>query len=413
MFLHTAGSGLVGRSRAVARGLDMHAPCYTGRASVAGWRNLDGAWERRDAPSSYDGCPLLDAHWLRRHRRSGRQPAPGQFVPRSCALAEFSPRALLENLAGRTLALVGDSLTEQHFQGLACALLLRGGVGPPAWWPTNTTAAELWKSRSCLPFANGALLCYASAGKANERGAPEWMLGARLRSALAADDVVVVNVGVHYANATLAATKLGQLLGPLLAASGPAPRRAEQHAAARLSRAGPLLLYRETAPQHFSGGRWPPTDASAGCVPTPAASLRAGAAASSANAYNEALNPVAQSAGVQILPVWRASALLHAEHLAPPRDCTHWLLPGVIDGHWDALLAAVLAHPDSRAARSASVGGRRSLRKRWSALRRAFVGLPGCVYPRKKRDGGADCCSAECRERGFLPRSPRTYSKVP
>jgi hypothetical protein len=105
----------------------------------------------------------------------------------------------------------------------------------------------------------------------------------------------------------------------------------------------PLVIYRETAPQHFAGGRFPSSDPAAGCVPLP----RHRRDAPHANIYNEAINALAARERVPVLRIWRTSAMLPSEHVAPPRDCTHWILPGVPD-HWTEELCALALCPSSR-----------------------------------------------------------------
>ena len=61
-------------------------------------------------------CPLLDAFQQQRFTRA-RHNATGGLVPRfigaDVVRSKFSPRRLLSLLAGRTLLLLGDSVTEQ------------------------------------------------------------------------------------------------------------------------------------------------------------------------------------------------------------------------------------------------------------------------------------------------------------
>lgn len=380
-------------------------------------------------------CPLLDRHYTSKHAKA-RANASSSSGPHLCSRRSSSnppARRLLSLLAGRTLLLLGDSVSEQHFHGtrvdprpwlsllsivsltlrifhpvlaaLACSLLTEH---QPSWWPSHATAAELWKTRSCLPFDGDVLLCYVSAGKAQERQALRpWILSARLRLALRPSDVVLINVGLHYANASAAATCFTQLVGPLLGRD------------ANLSSSPPLLIWRETSPQHFVGGRYPSLAPERGCVP-----LATGADCRDCNLYNEAINPLAQRDGLPILRVWSSASAYWNEHLAPPRDCTHWILPGVQE-QWSQRLSSLLASQSSRLAPA-----KQSLSKRWTALRKAFVGLPGCVSrpaaqpqaaapsamhgtpPLPSARGLAEanvstaCCSSRCRDAHFLPHSP-------
>ena len=360
-------------------------------------------------------CPLLDAFQHARYRRarlnasSSVPPDPG-----------FSPRRLLTLLAGRTLLLLGDSVTEQHFHALACQLFGDASQQPKrtaTWYAATNAKSELFKTRSCLPFAHDVLLCYVTAGKSNELQMPRpWILSGRLRAALQPSDIVLVNVGVHFDAASAAATHYQQLVGPLIDKTKSTP---------------PLVIYRESAPQHFSGGRYPPTDRNGGCVPLVTDRLD-GPSESVSNRYNRLINPIAEKSGTPILRIWSASAPYYKEHLGPPKDCTHWILPGVPD-YWSGQLYRMLSA--SEHASSSTTGLMRALpkkplsvAKRWTALRKAFVGLSGCVYhpkgqgARQSSERGqskrwmevsaltaaetAACCDSACRERYFLPHGP-------
>ena len=167
-----------------------------------------GAWQYQPASNfirRFYGCPLLDAAYVSQHRHARLNASGGSLtLPRfsSCSSPpRFDARQFLDRLAGRTLALVGDSVTEQHFHSLACALFADGATRVPSWWPSNATAAELWKSRSCLPFGDDIrpfFLCLVTAAKLNEAAAPDWVVSERLRTALGPADVVVLNAGVHF-----------------------------------------------------------------------------------------------------------------------------------------------------------------------------------------------------------------------
>lgn len=160
------------------------------------------------------------------------------------------------------------------------------------------------------------------------------------------------------------------------------------------------------------------------------------------NAYNEAIYPLARRRGIEVLPIWEPAAAQPGEHVAPPRDCTHWILPGVI-GNWNEMLFALLLERSTSGRlvppppRSTLLGG---LPKRWAALRHAFVQMPGCAFhltkpareispvkvasgrhevhgsvaPSRASPGGAatkmleerGCCSSTCRSLTLLPHLP-------
>ena len=298
------------------------------------WRLLSAEASAASLGRVYD-CPLLDAGFVRRHSqaRKGRVPV---FEP-SCAgdAPQSSALDLLKLLHGRTLLLLGDSISEQHFYSLACSFL--SVSSPTSWWPRNASARELWKTRTCLPFepAHDFILCYVVAGKSNEHLQPRpWVLSARLRSSLQPTDVVLMNVGVHLDDAITATKVYEQIAGPLLKSSNASSVAREGPGggeAAGPSPAGPLVIFRETAPQHFAAGvynrRNPPPRASR-CTPLP----ERWADAPERNRYNEAILPLLRRDRVPVLDVWRSSAMMHAEHVSRSPavlDCTHWILPGV------------------------------------------------------------------------------------
>jgi len=345
-------------------------------------------WNLVEAPQA--SCPLFGAHLSTRHHER-RLNATGGLLPRyadgAVHRASFSAKRLLSQLAGRTLLLLGDSVSEQHFHSIACTLLGAANHTSPPPQPVrpsaSSIASEIWKTRSCLVFAHEVLLCYVTAGKANELHSPPWILAGRLRQALLPSDVVLLNVGLHFSESA-AAKQYEQLAGPLMRSSRAVDAKP------------PLVIYRETSPQHFSGGAYPPVDTSVrGCVPLPSRVE----AAPRRNRYNEAINPLAAHDGVPVLRIWQSSSLMHGEHLSPPDDCTHWILPGVPD-HWTEELYAMLRAGGGPAADSGPHGGGgvtrgqllrplatrpSSLAERWNALRNAFVALPGCVYHQQRR----------------------------
>ena len=356
-----------------------------------------GAWQYQPAANfirRFYGCPLLDAAYVSQHRHARLNASAGLLtLPRfsSCSSPpRFDAQRFLDRLAGRTLALVGDSVTEQHFHSVACALFAHDATRVPSWWPSNATADELWKSRSCLPFGDDDrpfFLCLVTAAKLNEAAAPDWVVSERLRTALGPADVVVLNAGVHFSDAEVAARHVGMLAGPLLNTSA-------------RSVAPPLVIYAETAPQHFSGGRYPPDDPSLGCVPL------APRCAARCNGYNQAARPLARELGVPILPLWAASAALHSEHPAgAKRDCTHWILPGV-QLHWSELLSGLLLGAEGVLARP--LDPLATPAKRWRALRGVFKTLAGCLYHTHRRDTNTSCCTTACRE-AVLPFSPPAH----
>ena len=364
-------------------------------------------------------CPLLDSHLMARHESRRTNATGAGFFPQYSGdetARTFTARRLLNLLAGRTLVLLGDSVTEQHFHSLACALLgsdANHSNRTPTWWPRAAAAAELWKTRTCIPFAHEFVLCYMTAGKVNELNSPRpWILSAKLRQALQPTDIVLLNVGVHFHDASAAASHYEQLAGPLLHTASTAKARTSStpHVASPSLHDddAPVVIFRETAPQHFAGGVYPPTGSGThGCVPLPSR----WADAPDRNKYNEAINPLAKRDGVPVLRIWASSALMHADHLNPPTDCTHWILPGVPD-HWTEQLYAMLRADDAKLLRPIVPRGTKQttrLTRRWAALRRAFVALPGCVYHQRPRTSSHASSHALSREStGIRPKLIQT-----
>lgn len=99
----------------------------------------------------------------------------------------FNPARLASLLRGATLYLIGDSLTEQHARGTACAL------GVAAVVPTAIWAAQCWGRGKRPPVGepvgiddDGPRVCFVQAGK-----------GIADRSTRAAYDEVVTSEGMR------------------------------------------------------------------------------------------------------------------------------------------------------------------------------------------------------------------------
>ena len=192
----------------------------------------------RYAPVHYaELCPLNREPYL--------QPAQSR-PPRKEGTATAA--SVLGHLAGRTVLFNGDSISVQHWMATACALLpgttnnhSRMTVGSlavadlklePRVRPTTPKAM-------CVSLQNGrqraVRVCYS-------RLAPEEL---RLAvDSLTSKDVLVINWGVQFHTGT---GKVRAVLANYTAATVRA-------AADRPQRARPLIIWRETAPQHFPGG---------------------------------------------------------------------------------------------------------------------------------------------------------------
>ena len=297
----------------------------------------------RYAPVHYaELCPLEREPYL--------QPAPGR-PPRNEGTAAAA--SVLGQLAGRTVLFNGDSISVQHWMATACALLpgatshSRMTVGSFAAADRkrqssvgSVAAADSTRQSSGRPATPNAMcvslrsglqravrVCYARLEPAELRVAVD---------SLSSQDVLVINWGVQLHTAA------GKVLG-LLANYTAATVRA---AADRPQRARPLIIWRETAPQHFPGGNgnfgtvkswWATTNAS--CLPTE----------HPYRGYNELTSPIVRAAGIPILPVWEPSLPHHRAHVGwkPLRggrtlDCTHFCLASGLLDHWVELLMATM-----------------------------------------------------------------------
>ena len=219
----------------------MNATCFAlgaGSASIGTWRTIRAP----QVLEQFAGCPLLDERYVKRMhlaRLKSTDLMVPHFSPSACQMPSFDTKRLLRLLAGRTLVVVGDSVSEQHFHSLACTLLTANESAQrhrSLWWPPNATRHELWKTRSCLPLAYDAVLCLLTIGKRNELHAPpDWLAAHRLRTALRAADIVLLNIGVHFEHASTAAAHFEQITGPLLGSVS--------------GERGPLIIFRETVRQ--------------------------------------------------------------------------------------------------------------------------------------------------------------------
>lgn len=289
-----------------------------------------------------------------------------------------------------TLLFVGDSISHQHW--LATVLLLRSHVGlqcpsllaqwayvlegrpMPSWtlwaltsWSrlalrvfpqprrllggsTLMTCAVLWPQgrRPRAPSWRGTRpwlkVCYAKAAMRNADAdaiGPAERLKQLTRSGLlGTSDMVVVNSGVHYAHHEHAETLQGH-------ARGVAAFAREWPTMQGASGRPPILLWRETAPQHFPSEDERVSDRQTAdsfsygrCAPLAGSRAGSGSAArASSQVLNRLTLPLLEPAGVPVLAIWsdawpRWDAHPGAYGPSPdagggPRrvwDCTHFCL---------------------------------------------------------------------------------------
>ncbi|KAG5193151.1 hypothetical protein JKP88DRAFT_256370 [Tribonema minus] len=257
-----------------------------------------------------------------------------------CTLDPFDGEAFIRLLGTRKLVFAGDSLSRQNFISTACLLHASPRVAVVEdrikWytdWPCHGTrncirgGAHSGFIGGCVRFAldgesdAGELtVCFNPA----ERGVPVDAIAAR-HALVPRRDVLVANLGTHMRK-NEQAPHVRQVLDKWTAPAD----------AARL----PLLIYRETAPQHFRG------TSPAGEYDAVAAIGAACQATIDLDAYSLSTPERRGLAGrVPFVAANPWSAEAGALHVAAgvlgvaknTQDCTHWCLPGVPDV-WSAQL---------------------------------------------------------------------------
>jgi hypothetical protein len=114
----------------------------------------DGAWRRR-APLELN-CPLelinkyLSYNWWTPNKLKPRhvhdETLSFEWVPRGCNLEPFNASAFSSALAGRSLYMIGDSITMQMWQTLACQISDEIDVEA-----TKRAETEMWLSGAVVP----------------------------------------------------------------------------------------------------------------------------------------------------------------------------------------------------------------------------------------------------------------------
>lgn len=256
-------------------------------------------------------------------------------------------RRLWALIEGRIIAFVGDSLSRQHYQLLSCTArryargwgaansttaaepynVSMGRVTPPP----HAAARQLSSSNAAPPspislyecevFGDGTTLCYISAARANLLALTAAQV---IGSVLPWADVVVANIGIHVAARADLQAQLSALLGEVGA------WRRRQRGAPDTEVPQPVVLWRETLPQHFPTVEYDPTRLLRNaCMPI-GDSTRQDAKFNFRNALANRLVG-ASAAHVRILRVWDALLPMHSAHIKPGVDCTHYCLDGAAD----------------------------------------------------------------------------------
>jgi GDSL/SGNH-like Acyl-Esterase family found in Pmr5 and Cas1p len=278
----------------------------------------------------------------------------------------FDGAALISLLGTRTLVFAGDSLSRQHFISTLCLLHASRGVAlvsdDVTWsdeWPCHGTrncvpgGAHSGFDRGCASFAvDGAPLQQLRVCNANE----DQLRSAKAMRLLGPDgalapmhDIVVGNLGVHHTVEELQ-PMVSKLLRDWTSLGG---ERARRDGGGGHSRdALPIMIYRETAPQHFHGS-------AAGLYELRSTdrdgNLLVCAASVDLTVVSRSTAELELLAGrvpmLAVNPYAAAAGKLHVagmQHRGDPsghvEDCTHWCLPGLPDVWTLQLYNYLMAH---------------------------------------------------------------------
>jgi len=275
------------------------------------------------------------------------------YNPSSRYVCDGGEAALLESRAQQawrnpwpngSAYFVGDSLSLQHLHAFACALR--------ADLPAPPLEAAISPVSSCVMRRDGGhgRICHVEAGSGSSRPST----GATLRTLaqsrlLRRGDVVVANEGVW--------RRAFSPRGDPNEGKRQELSRVRELKAATVreirDKAGAMLLWRETAAQHFdrtSSGKFKTgcaTRACGACVPV--------RNASGLWALNDLVNREIEGLGVRVLPFLNASLGLFQQHVARRSqfviqnrilDCTHFCEPSALFSRLTPLiLEAALASP--------------------------------------------------------------------
>jgi hypothetical protein len=202
---------------------------YTNRASF-----VDEVTGRPTCPIHHTSSVLF-CHDL----PQGKLAANRKFVPDDCELDEFQPSTFLSLLRNRRLLFAGDSVTSQHFNIVFCSLFSHspntqwyysafpGQQTGVTYFPEyNATILFVQDYLETLTDVENILNHYISAGNVTS---PE--------------DILVLNFGLHFHTSTTILPYLEELVFEWGELQSPFER--------------PILLWRETSPQHFNSSDEP------------------------------------------------------------------------------------------------------------------------------------------------------------
>ena len=328
--------------------------CYN---SFRSWR--DSGFARPPRPSPPSNHFKFDPRWgatngLHPRKKHGRTLGPRTYLQAGIGTdcSEQLPSSI--DLSAAKLVLLGDSYTELHWIGLACAMhadlrVRSRRVGVFAG--TSVNRGNISIPYMCVPAANGSL-CLLSHKKALVQAEDDnasaslgsMMAIGRSSGWLTARDVVVANAGLHYHSSDQLFVAASELLVAHRAAGSTKP---------------PRLIWRETSVQSF------PTPSGMYIHNSSSTGLNCKAPPMGQDARNKVTTPMMEASHVPILryehasqECWQESygwrdtqrvGVAWGQRVPGQRsqvvlDCTHTALPsGLID--WLSVLTLRMLHP--------------------------------------------------------------------
>ena len=343
--------------------------------AAAGRASLAGTWRSSRVPSGTKDnttCPLLQQSAGHRVLRG----AQGwmEFVAHGCATTSVGGlEPLLSTLHGRTVVMVGDSLSMAQLYSLACSV---GGTSIliKAWGTGGPRGDALILRPHEALFAFISLRGSSSRHDGANRTPQAVVRALHDYAGLASTDVVLVNFGVSYSPMI---TRSGQ--GQFMKSAIQFIQEWQRLFGSPRDPSLPLLAFRETAPQGWTPhGLYPgvrKAHSSGNCsffIGSNKAAVGEVCGIAPHNPYNCGLTPLLRTHHVPVLPVWAATATAAQQFSNPPRDCTHFLNPGPVYQFWNVLLLRMVRALRGGAALQSHLHTNNT---REVALLRAFVAL--------------------------------------
>ena len=259
------------------------------------------------------------------------------FTPSSCALTEFDAEAFMESIRGRNLIFLGDSLSTQHFQIIVCSL--HGSVTAKYNVQWNRLIQNygshncLWGDSFChIDTAEVYYPDYDARIVLKQLKRVTELTTTYLAQQATTSDIVVMNLGAHY--------------------NGPQHFKEYEQELKLFTRAysnsevKPLILWRESAPQHFTNGLNGYYNGPAHlCGP-----IRNLENFHNLDHRNRIAEKVLSAADIPILRIAAPTVLQFDAHVGDSKrqdhlyDCQHYCMPSGALYHWrDLLFNAILA----------------------------------------------------------------------